>query len=324
MIITRSPLRITLGGGGTDLPSYYEKREGFLISAAVDKYVYILINKTFDNSLLIKYSQLERVKNVAQIKHPIVREALKVTELECAPLEICSMADVPAGTGMGSSGTFTTALLKALHGYKGEHIGTRSLAEEACEIEMNRLKEPTGKQDQYVSAYGGIICMNIDKNGYVQAEPLKITDEVLYNLEDNLVLFFTGYSHSAGDILSEQNSKSKEDNEEMLKNLDYVKQLGLDSRAMLEQGRLEDFAEIMNVHWEFKKKRSGAMSNSDIDEWYDFALKNGALGGKLIGAGGGGFLMFYANDKVKLRRAFAKIGLEEIRFRFEMEGTKMI
>lgn len=324
MIIARSPLRITLGGGGTDLASYYEKREGALISAAIDKYVYILINKTFDQSLLLKYSKVEHVTDASELRHPIVREALHMLNLDKEPIEICSMADIPAGTGLGSSSTFTTALLKALHGYKGDFIGTRELAEEACQIEIEQLKEPIGKQDQFISAYGGINCMTIQKDGYVRMEPLNISQETLYNLEDNLILFFTGYSHSAGDILSEQDKKTKNNNDDMLKNLDFVKCLGLDSKDALEKGDLNKFAEIMNVHWSYKKKRSKGMSNSQIDEWYEYAMKNGAIGGKLIGAGGGGFLMFYADNKIKLRKAMNSLGLEEVRFRFEKEGAKLV
>lgn len=324
MIIARSPLRITLGGGGTDLASYYEKREGFLISAAIDKYVYILINKTFDRSLRLKYSKLEKVDHASELQHPIVREALKLVELENSPLEICSMADIPAGTGLGSSSTFTTALLRALHGYRGDFVGKRQLAEEACEVEIGRLGEPIGKQDQYISTYGGITCMSIQKDGYVQVEPLNLSQETLYNLEDNLILFFTGYSHSAGNILEEQDKKSKSNDEDMLRNLDFVKQMGLDNRTALEKGDLNRFAEIMNIHWEYKKKRSRGMSNPQIDEWYEYALKNGALGGKLIGAGGGGFLMFYTKDKVRLRSALNSAGLEEVRFRFEKEGAKLL
>ena len=324
MIIARSPLRISLGGGGTDLASYYEKREGFLISAAIDKYVYILLNKTFDNTLLVKYSQLERVMDVNDLRHPIVKEALKMLGLENERIEICSMADIPAGTGLGSSSTFSTALLNALHSYKNDIIGKRQLAEEACELEINRLEEPIGKQDQYIAAFGGITCMTFRKDGYVDVEPLNISTESFYNLEDHLLLFFTGYSHSAGSILDEQDKKSKANNEDMLKNLDFVKQLGMDSKAAFETGELRKFADIMNVHWEYKKKRSGGMSNPQIDEWYDYALKNGALGGKLIGAGGGGFLMFYAEDTIKLREAMRKTNMEEVRFRFEREGSKIL
>lgn len=324
MIIARSPLRISLGGGGTDLPSYYESHEGFLISAAIDKYVYITLHQTFDQEILLKYSKFEKVTSVDEIQHPIIREALKMLEITSPNLEICSMADIPAGTGLGSSSSFTTALLRALHAMKGNIVSTRTLAEEACEIEMNRLHEPIGKQDQYIAAYGGITCMNFHKDGYVWVDPLNISNETLYNLEDNLCLYFTGFSRSAGSILAEQDKKSKEMDADMIKNLDFVKDLGYQSKKAFEAGDLDTFADIMNVHWEYKKKRSGGMSNPQIDEWYDLALKNGAMGGKMIGAGGGGFLMFYAKDKIKLRKALSHTGMSEVRFRFEKEGSKIL
>jgi len=324
MIIARSPLRISLGGGGTDLPSYYEEHEGFLISAAIDKYVYITLHQTFEEEIIIKYSRYEHVKSIDEIQHPIVREALKLVNWSNNNIEICSMADIPAGTGLGSSSSFTTALLRALHTMQGNIVSTRTLAEEACEIEMNRLKEPIGKQDQYIAAYGGITCMNFHKDGYVWVDPLNISKETLYNLEDNLILYFTGFSRSAGSILAEQDTKSKAKDSDMTANLHFVKDLGYQSKAAFEKGDLNTFADIMNVHWEYKKKRSGGMSNPLIDEWYDLALKNGALGGKMIGAGGGGFLMFYANDKIRLRKAMAKTGMTEVRFRFEMEGSKVL
>ena len=324
MIIARSPLRITLGGGGTDLPSYYEEREGFLISAAIDKYVYITLHETFDKGYFLKYSKFERCESIDEIQHPIIREALKLLDWKKPCLELCSMADIPAGTGLGSSSSFTTALLRALHTMQGNIVSTRTLAEEACEIEMNRLKEPIGKQDQYIASYGGITCMNFHKDGYVWVDPLRISDETLYNLEDNLILYFTGFSRSAGNILKEQNDKSKDHNEDMLKNLDFVKDLGYQSKNALEKGDLDTFADIMNVHWEYKKKRSGGMSNPQIDEWYSLALANGAQGGKMIGAGGGGFLMFYVKDKVRLRDALRDTGMSEVRFRFEKEGSRVL
>ncbi len=324
MIIARSPLRITLGGGGTDLPSYYEEREGFLISAAIDKYVYITLHETFEKGYFLKYSKFEKCEDIDDIQHPIIREALKLLDWKKPCLELCSMADIPAGTGLGSSSSFTTALLRALHTMQGNIVSTRTLAEEACEIEMNRLKEPIGKQDQYIASYGGITCMNFHRDGYVWVDPLRISDETLYNLEDNLILFFTGFSRSAGNILKEQNDKSKEHNEDMLKNLDFVKDLGYQSKNALEKGDLDTFADIMNTHWEYKKKRSGGMSNPQIDEWYSMALANGAQGGKMIGAGGGGFLMFYVKDKVRLRDAMRSTGMSEVRFRFEKEGSKVL
>ncbi len=324
MIITRSPLRISLGGGGTDLPSYYREHSGFVIAAAIDKYVYITLHHTFVEELIIKYSKMERVTSVDEVQHPIIREALKLTSTEPPYLEIASMADIPAGTGLGSSGSFTTALLKALHAYKRHLIHPEELAEQACHIEIDRLKEPVGKQDQYIAAYGGITCFRFMPNGQVEAWPLKIDRDTLYGLEDNLLLFFTGYSRSASSILKEQDSKSKESDKAMTDNLHFVKELGRQSKEAFEKGDLHAFGELMNVHWEHKKKRSANMSNPQINEWYDLARQNGAVGGKLIGAGGGGFLMFYAEDKARLRKSMREAGLQEVRFRFDFEGTTVV
>jgi D-glycero-alpha-D-manno-heptose-7-phosphate kinase len=324
MIITRSPLRISLGGGGTDLPSYYKKHSGFLIAAAIDKYVYITVHQTFVPDLIVKYSQLERVPTASELRHPIIREAMKLVGVDGQYLELTSMADIPSGTGLGSSGSFTTALLKALHTYKKNLIHPRELAEQACHVELDMLKEPIGKQDQYIAAYGGLTCFQFLPNGNVEATPLKVDSETLYNLEDNLLLFFTGYSRSAGSILKEQDQKSRTSDKEMTDNLHFVKELGYQSQEALEIGDLHKFGELMNVHWEHKKKRSGGMSNTDIDRWYQLAMENGAVGGKVIGAGGGGFLMFYAEDKTKLRHALTQAGLREVRFRFDFEGTKIV
>ena len=324
MIITRSPLRISLGGGGTDLPSYYQEHSGFLIAAAIDKYVYINIHQRFIDGFLLKYSQLEEAATIDEIKHPLIREAIRMVGIQDHNLEITSMADIPAGTGLGSSGSFTTALLKALHALKKNLIHPQELAEQACHIEINLLKEPVGKQDQYIAAYGGLTCFRFLPNHQVEAWPLKIATDTLYNLEDNLLLFFTGYSRSASEVLREQDTKSKQNDKEMVANLHFIKELGRESREALEAGDLERFAELMNVHWEHKKRRSANMSNDHIDEYYQRARQHGALGGKLIGAGGGGFLMFYAEDKVRLRRAMREAGLQEVRFRFDFEGTKVV
>jgi D-glycero-alpha-D-manno-heptose-7-phosphate kinase len=324
MIITRSPLRISLGGGGTDLPSYYREHTGFLIAGAIDKYVCITLHHTFVPELIIKYSRLERVTKSEEIQHPIIREALKVLGIEPSGLEITSMADIPAGTGLGSSGSFTTALLKCLHTHQKNLMHPRELAEQACHIELDRLGEPIGKQDQYIAAFGGLTCFEFLPDDSVRAWPLKIDGDTLYNLEDNLLLFFTGYSRSASAILKEQDVKSKKHDAGMVDNLHFVKDLGYQSKAALEQGDLRRFAELMDVHWQHKKKRSGGMSNGDIDRWYALARASGALGGKLIGAGGGGFLMFYAEEKGKLRHAMHHAGLREVRFRFDFEGTKVV
>jgi D-glycero-alpha-D-manno-heptose-7-phosphate kinase len=324
MIIARSPLRISLGGGGTDLPSYYEEHTGFLIAAAIDKYVYITLHETFVPDLIVKYSKLERVAEASKLEHPIIREAFAMLGMSGNYLELTSMADIPAGTGLGSSGSFTTSLLKALHAHRKNLVHPAELAEQACEIELGRLKEPIGKQDQYIAAYGGITCFRFLPGGKVEAWPLKISEETRYNLEDNLLLFFTGYSRSASAILKEQDQKSKTADPTMLENLHFIKDLGLQSQKALEAGELSEFARLMDVHWQRKKQRSGSMSNPQINQWYDLAMSNGAAGGKLIGAGGGGFLMFYATDRARLRHTLRQVGLQEVRFRFDFEGTRLV
>ena len=324
MIVARSPLRLSLGGGGTDLPSYYRQYGGFLLAAAIDKAVYVCAHRTFLPELVVRYSKIERVPPANEVKHPIVREDLALLDISEPNIEITSMADIPAGTGLGSSGSFTTALLKALHTHKKNLVHPRELAEQACQIEIDRLHEPIGKQDQYIAAYGGLTCFQVLPNGQVEAWPLRLSSETLYNLEDNLLLFFTGYSRSASSILKEQDDKSKKREQGMVDNLHFVKELGYQSKEALEKGDLARFAELMNVHWEHKKQRSGSMSNDRINGWYDLAMQNGALGGKLIGAGGGGFLMFLADDPRKLRKAMEAQGLPELRFQFDYQGTRIL
>ena len=295
-----------------------------MIAGAIDKYVYINVHPRFVDGFLLKYSHMEEAASIDDIQHPIIREALREVGMQARNLEITSMADIPAGTGLGSSGSFTTALLKALHAYKKNLIHPDQLAEQACRVEIDILREPIGKQDQYIAAYGGITCFEFAKDGQVKAWPLAISEETLFNLEDNLLLFFTGYSRSASAILKEQDDKSKRADAEMTDNLHFIKELAFRSKQALENGELAEFGRLMNVHWEHKKQRSQGMSSTQIDQWYDCAMANGALGGKLIGAGGGGFLMFYAGDKARLRHAMRQQGLKEVRFRFDFEGTRVI
>jgi len=324
MIITRSPLRITLGGGGTDLPSYYQEHGGFVISAAIDKYVYVSVIRPFSPGIFLKYSQLEKVEQIDQVEHRIIREALRMLDFKTPQIEITTLADIPAGTGLGSSGSFTTALLKALYTHRKRLVLMDELARLACEIEINRLNEPIGKQAQYIASYGGITCFHFNPDESVSAAPLKVSMDTLFDLEDNLLLFFTGYARSAGSILRDQQQRSEKSDPEMLANLHYVKEMGLQSQVALEAGRTDEFGEIMHEHWEHKRKRSKGMSNPQIDAWYELGRKNGALGGKLVGAGGGGFLLFYAQDRKQLRMAMKGAGLEEVRFRFDFEGTKVL
>jgi len=324
MIITRSPLRITLGGGSTDLPSFYRNYGGFLISAAIDKYIYVTIIRPFTAGIFLKYSRLEKVDYVDEVQHPILREAIRLLDFKTPQIEITTLADIPAGTGLGSSGSFTTALLKALYAHRRRLILPDELARLACKIEIDILKAPIGKQDQYIAAYGGVTCFEFNEDDSVKVYPLSIKMDTLFDLEDNIMLFFTGLTRDASSILEYQDSQSKNNDKEMIDNLHYIKDLGLKSKEVLLKGNTSEFGALLNDHWEHKRNRSNDMSNPQIDEWYDLGKKNGAIGGKLVGAGGGGFLMFYAENKSQLRNAMAKVGLEEVRFRFDFEGTKVV
>lgn len=323
MLITRTPLRISIGGGGTDLPSYYSTEGGTVVSAAIDKYVYIGVNHTFTDDYFIKYSRLERATTRAQIEHPIFREVFEM--LDVAPaIEVVSMADIPAGTGLGSSGSFTVGLLRALYAYRREHISAADLAELACHVEIDRLREPVGKQDQYIASFGGINCFHFAPDGRVTVEPLSLSQTTVHDLEMNLVLFFTGYSRSASSILKDQTDKSTSGDAEMRKNLDETRALGVRIREVLEAGRPEEFGAMMNEHWQRKRRRSAGMSNPEIDALYEYGMTNGATGGKLVGAGAGGFLMFYAHDVGRLRAAFRERGMPELVFRFDHDGSTVL
>lgn len=324
MIIARSPLRITLGGGGTDLPNYFRQHGGFVIAAAIDKYVYVTVTRPFVPGIYLKYSKLEKVNTADEVDHPIIREAIRMMGFRTPQVEITTLADIPAGTGLGSSGSFTTALLKALYAHRRQMLHPSELAQLACEIEIDRIGEPIGKQDQYIAAYGGLTCFDFNPDDTVSARHPALRMQDLVNLEDDLLLFFTGFSRRASEILETQRKRTDANDSQMLDNLHYVKELGVRSLCALERGNLRALGELMHEHWEHKKRRSPDMSNAQIDEWYELARKNGAIGGKLVGAGGGGFLMFYSEDHRRLRSAMAHAGLEEVRFRFDFEGTKVL
>jgi D-glycero-alpha-D-manno-heptose-7-phosphate kinase len=326
MIVTRAPLRIPLGGGGTDLPSYYSKYGGFVLSAAINKYVYISLNRPqVDDLIRVKYSKSETVRAVDEIRHELVREALRLTGVERG-IEIVSMADVPAGTGMGSSGSFLVALLRALHAFKREHVPPLQLAEEACRIEIDMVGSPVGKQDQYIAAFGGITCFDIDREGVVTVNPIRMSAHQLDELRNSLLLFYTGIERRALDILEDQKRDTMQSKEEVVESLHRTKELGLEIKEALEAGDLDRFGELMDVHWQNKKRRSTKISDPRIDRWYEVARDNGALGGKLIGAGGGGFFLFYCPNahKGQLRRAMAEEGLREMAFEFDFEGAKVL
>jgi D-glycero-alpha-D-manno-heptose-7-phosphate kinase len=325
MILSRAPTRITLGGGGTDLESYYSRYGGFLIAGAINKYCTILASPRFYTDIRLSYSKTEIRNNVSEIEHRIFRAALQLTDINDS-IELHSTADVPAGCGLGTSSSFTAALLNALHTYKRQFITQRQVAEEACHIEIDILGEPIGKQDQYMAAFGGLNCLTFEKNGDVLIEPLRVAAEIHDQLENNLILFFTGTERSASQILRDQDLKSKKDNRAIVENLHHIKEIGLETRKYLENGQVDMLGELFHAHWETKKKRSSTISSPIIDECYETAMKNGALGGKLIGAGGGGFLMFYCKngEKHKVIESIQKMGLKWERFHFDFDGVKIL
>jgi D-glycero-alpha-D-manno-heptose-7-phosphate kinase len=327
MIISRSPVRITLGGGGTDLPSYYSKYGGALIAAAIDKYTFVTAHTRFDDDIKLNYSKTEQVQIVDKIKHNIFREGLRLLKIKKG-IELTSLSDMPSSSGLGTSGSFTVAVLNALHTYKREFVSQEQLAEEACKIEIEILKEPIGKQDQYIAAFGGITSLQFAKDGIVTVEPLRMAEEAQDELNNNIMLFYTGISRSASDILREQDEKSKKNEETTIGTLHNIKRIGLKTKTALEQGDIDKLGAYLDAHWNIKKQLSKGISNKFIDECYELAKKNGALGGKIMGAGGGGFFMFYHNgnnnEKTKFIKTMLKKGLKKMRFNFDFEGVKII
>jgi len=329
MIIAKTPVRISLGGGGTDLPSYYEKREGFLIGGAIDKHVYVCVNEEFFGNYSLKYSKIEKVGNVNDINHNLIRETLKYLNINPG-VEITSLANIPARTGMGSSGAFLISLLNSLYKFKGVMFSQRQLAEDACKIEIDIMKEHEGKQDKYVCALGGIRAYTFHKNGNVSIIPLANEDLIKSELEENLYLFYTGNlrNETASKVLKEQDEKIKKDDSKMLEYMDEIKEIGYQSKKALEDCNFDFFGSLLHRHWCIKKKYSDKSSNEKINKLYDFALKKGAIGGKTIGAPGGGFLLFYCNEVPKEKWNFIHsmedIGLKRIPFRFDMRGTMIL
>jgi len=325
VIITRTPLRLPLGGGGTDLPPYYRRHGGYLVSAAIDKYVYILVNRRFESDIRVSYSKTEIVSTVDELEHPIVREALRLLELD-GGLEIVSVADLPSNTGLGSSGSFTVGLLHALHVYKREHLSAEELAEQAFHIEVEILGEPSGKQDQYIAALGGICAMEIDRTGHVGVERLPASHALAQDFENCVLMFYTGMQRSAGEILSGQAAAVAVADQKVTESMNVIKGLGYQVREALQQGDLTSFGDIMHRHWSAKKEMSEKISADAINNWYDVARENGALGGKIVGAGGGGFLMLHCmnGNKPRLREAMAERGLREMPYHIDFEGSKVM
>jgi D-glycero-alpha-D-manno-heptose-7-phosphate kinase len=325
MIITRSPLRVSISGGATDLPSWYRRYGGITISAAINKYVYTLVNRPFQEKLIVKYSVFEKVKNVDEVQNPIIRECLRVFDFKTPQIEIMTCADVPASTGLGGSSSLTCSLLKALSSYKNIHMSAEEIANMACNIEINKLNGNLGKQDQYASSYGGLQKFTFNNDDSVNVEKLNMKYDKIMELQDRMLLFFTGYFHNTNSALKDQVTKTELYDKDMISNLMNVKNMAHDAIKLLESGDIDGYGELTHEHWINKKKRSRGMSNENIDLWYNSALESGAIGGKLVGSGdGGGFLMFIARDVTRLRNKMKSFGLEELRFDFDFEGTKRL
>jgi len=326
MILARAPLRVSLGGGGTDLPSYYSEYGGFVLSAAINKYVYIYVNRPAADSLLrVKYSRYEQVSSVDEIQHDLVRPALKTLSID-GSLEIVSMADVPDGTGLGSSGSYLVALLTALYELKREKVPTQALAELAVHIEMDLAGHPVGKHDHYLASFGGITCLEIEPDGKVTVSPLRISATDCEELRGNTLLFFTGLQRSSREILQAQKDDMRRADPIVVDSLHRTRDLGYRIKEVLEQGNLDKFGHMLDEHWQNKKRRSDKISDPQIDRWYALAREHGVLGGKLIGAGGGGFLMLYCPRAAKgaVRQVLAAEGLREMPFDFDFEGAKVL
>jgi D-glycero-alpha-D-manno-heptose-7-phosphate kinase len=326
MILSRAPYRISLGGGGTDLPSYYKEHGGFILSAAINKYLFIYVNRpAADEFIRLKYSRSEQVSSVDAIEHDLVRPALNELKLS-GSLEIASMADVPSGTGLGSSGTYLVALLAALHELKREKVPQQALAEEACHIEIELAGHAAGKHDHYLAAFGGITCLDIGCDGRVKVTPLDISLTTIEEFRNNILLFYTGLTRKSGMILEAQRNDTAKGDPAVLDSLHRTRELGLQIKETLERGDVEAFGLLMDEHWQNKKRRSTQISDPQIDRWYDLAKQNGALGGKIVGAGGGGFLMLCCpnGQKLQLRRALAAEGLREMGYDFDFEGAKVL
>jgi D-glycero-alpha-D-manno-heptose-7-phosphate kinase len=325
MIISRAPVRFSLGGGGTDLPTYCDEHGGFLVAASIDKYIYVGANSRFYNDILLKYSQTERVDSVDAIQHPLIREAMKLTGVGSA-IEIVTVADLPSNSGLGSSSAFTVCLLNALHAFRREFVSTEQLAQEACAIEIDRLKEPIGKQDQYISAYGGITAFTFEKGGAVHVERVPMKSEAIDDLETNLLVFYSGVERKASDILVEQKKTIKQNTNDAVERMHRIKALGYETKKLLMSGNIDAYGELLHEHWTNKRKLASNMTDSTIDEHYEAARKAGALGGKLMGAGGGGFFMFYVRpeNRRSVFNALTQRGLRYLRFRFDSDGARII
>ena len=326
MINIRSPFRLPLGGGGTDLPEYYSKFGGFLVTAAIDKYMYIAINRpALVDKIMVRYSETETVTRLEDLKHDIARNVLLLLDHH-SPIHINSMADIAAGTGLGSSSAYAVGLIKGLLHLQRLYLPLKEIAEMACKVEIELCKKPIGKQDQYATTFGGLIVLTIDTKGNVEVAPLNVEEETVHDLEHRLMMFYTNIQRDANDILGEQSHKVKTNDAVVLESMHKIKAIAMEIRQALEQGDVTKFGTLMHEHWTVKKKITKTMSSNRIDKWYDIALNHGALGGKLMGAGGGGFLLLCTEPEKRksLRTTLEKAGLRYMPFAFDMEGAKVL
>lgn len=325
MIVTRTPFRITLGGGGTDLLSYYSKYGGFIFAAGINKYMYINVNRpVVDELVRVKYTKSETVSHRDELEHELARHSMALMGIEKA-LEISSMADLPAGTGLGSSSCYTVGLLNALHTLKRQYVSLEDLAEKACRVEIEMAGKPIGKQDQYMAAFGGLTVLDISIDGKVSVRSAKVSEDTLEELNKNMMMFYTGVSRSADIILEEQSAGVKEDKKNVVENMHYIKELGYKILEAAETGNLSDIGLLFDKHWRYKKQISNKMSNSQFDKIYDLAKASGALGGKISGAGGGGFFLFYVEkNHPQFAKKMNELGLKQMKYRFDFEGTKVV
>ncbi len=319
MIGTQTPFRISFAGGGSDLAAFYQREPGCVLSTTIDKYMYVFVHPFFDpDKVLVKYSKTELVDRVEDIQHPIVREALQ--QFGVTGLDINSIADIPAGTGLGSSSAFTVGLLHALYASAYQYPTKDQLASEACQLEIDRLHEPIGKQDQYAAAYGGLNFIQFDPSGRVDVELIRLPPDTFRTLEGNLMMFYLGQTRQAGDILRHQRDRMIDG--EGMANLRRMTSLARQLRDSLTRQNLDDFGRILDEGWRLKRELSDRISSSQIDEYYNMAVQNGALGGKLLGAGGSGFLLFYC-EQARQQRLREVLGLREVRFRFDVGGSRV-
>ena len=324
MLVTRTPLRISLGGGGTDLPSYYKAAgEGFLIAAAINKHIYVAVHDNFVDRYLLKYSAIEDVEFVHEIQHPLLREAMVHTNT-MPGVEVTSIADIPAGTGLGSSGSFTVGLLKALYARQHQMVSAADLAAHACHLEIEVLDEPCGKQDQYIAALGGLTAFTFKSDGTVDAAPIQMDDLDRKDFEENLLLFYTGVQRRAADELNALDEGASAKASAIKSNLDQVRDMGYYSAEVLQKGDLDRFGKLLTEQWKLKLERSPSTVHRQVDSWISAGIDAGASGGKLVGAGGGGFLLFLAENKGLLRRQMREIGLPEVSIEFDYRGSTII